>query len=283
VRVVSEKQIALLLSSVAMVLMFMSGLSIVMTASLRAELTEKFDSQQKLIDKLTDNQLAMLPFLDPDHRKNVTTDDEVGQVTNDPEQVVLSAPAALDEQPQATDLKPVAKPESESPDQHSGRVDPESSTAPSKGNSHASAGMKVPDDMILALASPVSLPPTSTPKMAVIEHLSKPEQIAPRTKPAAVFERVDGILIRKIVSNWHRPPSARDGMTVGVVIKMERDGRLKSAKITRSSGDKYFDQSAIDAIMAVQKVAEIKHVSDDTYRSFYKERNVDFSPEALSG
>lgn len=280
---VSEKQIALLLSSIAMVLMCMSGFAIVMTASLRAELTEKFDGQQKLIDKLTDNQLAMLPFLDPDHRQKAATDDAVAQVTNEPEQVASSETAVSDVSGKAADVKSDAKPESLSPDQHPIRDEPGTSSPPSTVNPHASAGMSVPDDTILALASPVSLPPTVTPKMAVIEHLSKPEPITPRAKPAPVFESVDGILVRKIVSNWHRPPSARDGMSVGVVIKIERDGRLKSAKITRSSGDKYFDQSAIDAIMAVQKVSEIKHVSDETYRSLYKERNVDFSPEALSG
>nr|WP_228759008.1 MULTISPECIES: TonB family protein [Pseudomonas] len=98
-----------------------------------------------------------------------------------------------------------------------------------------------------------------------------------------VLESVDGILVSKIISNWKRPESARNGMAVEIVIKMGRKGHIESAKVVKSSGDKAFDSSATSAILAVKQLPEMTQVTDGTYKRLYQERRVRFSPEDLSG
>lgn len=278
VRVVNQKQIALLLCSVAAVLMALSGIAIIRSESLRTEVEAKFDVQQKLLDKLTNNQLAMLPLLDPDRRLNsaaakADADSDMhdesnalpsteNNVQSNPSPVAGAAGASVPEQ-QGPDQHPVTEPRDPGPGLlHS---QPLSNNSP-----------RVPDDTILALASPVSLPPSPTPKMVVIQDgVSSVAEAAPQ-KHAPIFGNVDEILVQKIISKWQRPANSAEGISVQVKISMERDGRFKTAKVTKTSGDKQFDLSAIDAIMAVKKVPEIRNVSDDTFKRLYKERTLDF-------
>ncbi|MGF6626720.1 TonB family protein [Pseudomonas frederiksbergensis] len=280
----NQKQIALLLCSVAAVLMALSGIAIIRSESLRTEMEGKFDAQegkletqQRLLDKLTANQLAMLPLLDPDRGQNTTA------AKLDSAQVMYDESIA----PPATGTIDPANPAPASngsgalaPDQH---VPVQTVTEPRdpgpgllQSQPLTGNAPQMPDDTILALASPVSLPPSPTPKMVVIhDGVSSVADEAP-PKPAPVFQNVDEILVQKIVSKWQRPANVRDGISVRVKIWMERDGRFRNAKVTRTSGDKQFDLSAIDAIMAVKKVPEIRNVSDDTFKRLYKERTLDF-------
>lgn len=274
----NQKQIALLLCSVAAVLMALSGIAIIRSESLRTEVEKKFDVQQKLLDKLTTNQLAMLPLLDPDRGFNshtpsaeaeastsvgstaqVSTEDDLQEM---PSRVDGSAGQSFPAQP-GSDHPPAIEPQ-----------DPGPGLLQSQPLSGTFQGL--PDDTVLALASPVNLPPSSTPKMVVIkEGVTSLADEAPPPHPP-VLKNVDEIMVRKILSKWQRPSHAVDGLSVQVKISMERDGRFKTAKVTKTSGDKQFDLSAITAIMAVKKVPEVRNVSNDTYNRMYKERILDF-------
>lgn len=265
----NQKQIALLLCSVAMVLMTMSLVSILMTANVRKDMETKIEEHQRLIDKLTDNQVAMLAFIDPEQGEKSPAATVADSDSKEATPQDMSTPATGNESTQEAEVTQAApKPEKDVHDQ----------AAPGP---QASFSQSIPDDTILAaLSTPMSSPPTRVPS-ASIGHPSLMQE--PPPGPPRRLQNVDNILAQQVASNWHRPPSARDGMSVQIVIKIARDGDVQSAKVTKSSGDKYFDQSAIDAIMAVQQIPEIQQVSDDTYKALYKERNIQFSPEALSG
>lgn len=266
---VNQKQIALLLCSVAMVLMTMSVVSILMTADVRKDMEAKIDEHQRLIDKLTDNQVAMLAYIDPDQGEKPLAAPVAGNPSKDTAPQDISEPTSGNEViPEADAAQSASKPEKDVHDQAT--PGPQAGTA-----------VSVPDDTILAaLSTPLSSPPTRVPSSSIGHPSLMQDQ--PVEQPRRL-QNVDSILAQKVASNWHRPPSARDGMSVQIVIKIARDGDVQSAKVTKSSGDKYFDQSAIDAIMAVQQIPEIQQVSDDTYKTLYKERNIQFSPEALAG
>lgn len=275
---VNQKQIALLLCSVAAVLMALSGVAIIRSESLRTEVEAKFDAQQKLLDRLTTNQLEMLPLLDPDRGQSSAVS-RADAETAVPDESSSQPTTGITEQKNSPDVSGGAAasvPEQPSPEQQSGTEprDPGPGLLQSQPLSNNSP--RVPDDTILALASPVNLPPSPTPKMVVIQGgvSSVVEDAEPKSAP--VFQNVDELLVQRIVSKWNRPANARDGISVRVKIWMERDGRVKTAKVTKTSGDKQFDLSAIDAIMAVKKVPEIRNVSDDTFKRLYKERTLDF-------
>nr|EKT9494693.1 cell envelope integrity protein TolA [Pseudomonas aeruginosa] len=94
-------------------------------------------------------------------------------------------------------------------------------------------------------------------------------------------DKVDSLLVERISSNWHRPPSAKDGMQVTIEIEMDRKGVIKQVRVHQSSGSKAFDTSAVKAIQDVKAIPEIASLPSDVYQSLYKNRKVLFTPESL--
>lgn len=93
-------------------------------------------------------------------------------------------------------------------------------------------------------------------------------------------------LIRRYVSEqWRRPPTARNGMVVDVVISMLPTGQITDAVVSRSSGDAGFDQSAVQAVRNVGRIPEMQQLSRDnpaTFDRMYRKRTLRFKPEDLS-
>tara|TARA_R110001599_G_scaffold60340_1_gene167704 strand:- start:831 stop:1856 length:1026 start_codon:yes stop_codon:yes gene_type:complete len=93
-------------------------------------------------------------------------------------------------------------------------------------------------------------------------------------------------LIRRYVSEqWRRPPTARNGMVVEVVVSMLPTGQITDAVVARSSGDAGFDQSAVQAVRNVGRIPEMQQLSRDnpaTFDRMYRKRTLRFKPEDLS-
>ncbi|MFT6430667.1 MAG: colicin import membrane protein [Halopseudomonas sp.] len=93
-------------------------------------------------------------------------------------------------------------------------------------------------------------------------------------------------LIRRYVSEqWRRPPTARNGMVVDVVISMLPTGQITDVVIVRTSGDPGFDQSAVQAVRNVGRIPEMQQLSREkpaTFDSLYRKRTLRFKPEDLS-
>lgn len=93
-------------------------------------------------------------------------------------------------------------------------------------------------------------------------------------------------LIRRYVSEqWRRPPSARNGMVVDVVISMLPTGQITDVVVVRTSGDPGFDQSAVQAVRNVGRIPEMQQLSREnpaTFDSLYRKRTLRFKPEDLS-
>ncbi|HEJ4686313.1 TPA: cell envelope integrity protein TolA [Pseudomonas aeruginosa] len=98
-----------------------------------------------------------------------------------------------------------------------------------------------------------------------------------------VGSEVTGSLIVNLVSQqWRRPPSARNGMSVEVLIEMLPDGTITNASVSRSSGDKPFDSSAVAAVRNVGRIPEMQQLPRATFDSLYRQRRIIFKPEDLS-
>ncbi|HHM5932089.1 TPA: cell envelope integrity protein TolA [Pseudomonas aeruginosa] len=98
-----------------------------------------------------------------------------------------------------------------------------------------------------------------------------------------VGSEVTGDLIVNLVSQqWRRPPSARNGMSVEVLIEMLPDGTITNASVSRSSGDKPFDSSAVAAVRNVGRIPEMQQLPRATFDSLYRQRRIIFKPEDLS-
>ncbi|WP_275629113.1 cell envelope integrity protein TolA [Pseudomonas sp. 273] len=91
----------------------------------------------------------------------------------------------------------------------------------------------------------------------------------------------DDLIRSRVSEGWSRPPSARNGMSVTVQISMLPDGTITNATVVRSSGDKAFDNSAVNAVRNVGRITEMQGLSPkdfNPYRSF----KMTFTPEDLT-
>lgn len=73
-----------------------------------------------------------------------------------------------------------------------------------------------------------------------------------------------------VVSNWSRPPSARNDMEAVVRVELLPSGELNSVAIVTSSGNAAYDRSTLAAVNAVEKfrVPEDSELFEQRFRSF---------------
>jgi len=93
---------------------------------------------------------------------------------------------------------------------------------------------------------------------------------------------LDDLIIRLVSEQWQRPPSARNGMSVEVLIEMLPDGTVSNASVTRSSGDAPFDNSAVAAVRNVGRIPEMQQLDGATFNAMYRQRRMIFKPEDLA-
>nr|WP_234288224.1 TonB family protein [Pseudomonas fluorescens] len=297
----------------------MSATALIMVNSARTEMKTQHEESQReigklnsLVSQLKDNQIAMLPFLGRPSESAAAIGESaaaIGQVAQN--EVTPAASIKSDSssgQPEAAQAEP--EPKVETPptpkvaaavSQHEIPVGIAKPAIPLGPAAPTPAGVKVftaTDSRIeesplresgapqasVGKVEDTILAAFQTPSMGLKPHPVLDQIKAPVVvDEPKVLESVDGILVSKIISNWKRPVSARNGMVVEILIKMGREGDVSSAKVVKSSGDKAFDSSATSAILAVKQLPEMKQVADSTYQRLYKERRVRFSPEDLSG
>ena len=86
-------------------------------------------------------------------------------------------------------------------------------------------------------------------------------------------------IYQRIVDNWSRPPSARNGMEVELRVELVPTGDVVAVTILRSSGNAAFDQSAEAAVRKARRfeVPKESRLFEQRFRRF----NLLFRPEDL--
>jgi colicin import membrane protein len=86
-------------------------------------------------------------------------------------------------------------------------------------------------------------------------------------------------LIRdQVIMNWKQPSSAQKGMTVEILITLVPTGEIIQVKLTKSSGNQAFDNSALNAVQKVSKFESLdmgRKLFDNHFRKF----TLVFNPE----
>ena len=86
-------------------------------------------------------------------------------------------------------------------------------------------------------------------------------------------------LMARIVSQWSRPPSARNGMSCDLRLALVPTGELVSVTLVRSSGNGAFDRSAE---LAVRRAAPFQVPEDPAvFDAYFRSVTVTFSPNDL--
>lgn len=108
------------------------------------------------------------------------------------------------------------------------------------------------------------------------------QQAVADTQGDQVAGSLDDLIVKLVSDNWTRPPSARNGMSVEVLIEMLPDGTITNASVARSSGDSAFDGSAVSAVRKVGRIPEMQQLDRATFDQLYRQRRAVFKPEDLS-
>ena len=82
-----------------------------------------------------------------------------------------------------------------------------------------------------------------------------------------------------LVTNWSRPPSARNGMSATIRVELFPNGELNTVSLVKSSGHDVFDRSALSAVRKARKfpVPNDTSLFERQFRSF----TLLFEPEDL--
>ncbi len=84
-----------------------------------------------------------------------------------------------------------------------------------------------------------------------------------------------------IQSQWRRPPSARNGMVVGVRIQLLPTGEVDDAYVTKASGDEAFDRSAVNAVLKAERFPELQGLDPVVFDRYLRQITLEFRPEDL--
>jgi len=105
----------------------------------------------------------------------------------------------------------------------------------------------------------------------------KPE-LRPQAKKAPLS--VD-VIKSRLEMAWRLPPSTRSGMESILDIYIDRDGSISKAEVVKSSGDRAFDASAMQASYRVGRFAEIEEVESSEYEEKFQKVRISFKPQGI--
>lgn len=154
----------------------------------------------------------------------------------------------------------------------------EASSSEAIADSQAPTPNREPIELAVALGS-------DNPFAAASEPVESPTalsvSVAPDPAPVrpVSIAQVDGVLAKRISENWYKPAGAAENLSAIVQLKMQRDGKVASVKLTKASGDAAFDNSAINAINSIGFIDEVQQLSDADFQKGYASRSIQFTPQ----
>lgn len=86
---------------------------------------------------------------------------------------------------------------------------------------------------------------------------------------------------KEIEKNWSRPPSARNGMRVVLSLHLLPTGEVDNVYVVKSSGDNYFDESAIRAVRRVERFTELQSLDPILFDKNFRKLTLEYNPSDL--
>ncbi|AFV00951.1 cell envelope integrity protein TolA [Simiduia agarivorans] len=88
-------------------------------------------------------------------------------------------------------------------------------------------------------------------------------------------------ITQRIIMNWSRPPSARNGMQCTLSIQLVPTGRVIDVKVLQSSGNAAFDRAAEQAVKKAERFPELVGMDPQLFEKSFRQLNLVFRPEDL--
>ncbi len=116
---------------------------------------------------------------------------------------------------------------------------------------------------------------------ALEAQMQKEEQMLSSTVDDVSTKSYEELIAERVRQNWSRPPSARNGMTTILEIRMLPTGQVMGVRVTKSSGDAAFDRAAEQAVKRVDRFEEVKNIPPDIFEKYFRQFLFTFRPEDL--
>ncbi len=88
-------------------------------------------------------------------------------------------------------------------------------------------------------------------------------------------------IMGRIEANWNRPPSARRGMEVALIIQLVPTGQVISTTMVKSSGSEAFDRSAQQAVHKVGRFERLQQLDAQAFEKNFRKLRLVFRPDDL--
>lgn len=103
------------------------------------------------------------------------------------------------------------------------------------------------------------------------------------SEEAQIVQSINRLINDRVSASWVRPASARNNMKTQLRIYFLPNGVVKSAQVTKSSGDALFDQRALDSVYKVGKIEEIGELDSYVFERNFSQIDLIFNPQDLRG
>lgn len=111
--------------------------------------------------------------------------------------------------------------------------------------------------------------------------LNKEEQQRQAQLAAEQTQSYVNLISSRIEQNWSRPPSARRGMKVELLIQLVPTGQVVNVTIVKSSGNAAFDRSAEQAVKRIDRFSELKNMPPALFEQNFRQLKLVFDPQDL--
>lgn len=113
------------------------------------------------------------------------------------------------------------------------------------------------------------------------EALAREEEFLVETQTQGTVQSYVSLITQRIEQNWSRPPSARVGMQVVLMIQLVPTGQVVDVSVVESSGNAAFDRSAEQAVTRVGRFTEIQDMPPEIFERHFRQLRLAFIPQDL--
>jgi TonB family protein len=103
------------------------------------------------------------------------------------------------------------------------------------------------------------------------------QRTAPSGDPSSV-EYVSQIFITKLTDSWDSRLAQSMNKWILLVSEMDRNGTIVDVYVERSSGNRFIDNSAIEAVQKVGAIEEVQNLNDADFELYFKKRRLALIP-----
>ena len=111
---------------------------------------------------------------------------------------------------------------------------------------------------------------------ALKEQLEREQRAKTQNDAATAMSALIDRIAIAVENNWRRPLNSPQGLVAIIRVKVARNGEVLSANVVKSSGDRFFDQSAE---IAIKKASPLPFPANPEYYEFINEFNFKFNPD----